>query len=104
MTAPTSRKLADALKAAGFAALATRAEADEFHEYFSPHGVPLMVLADELSAIIRTPSFSPRATQAAANIRARLIDGEFDASDEESDEWAGGEEGQETFRKLIEGE
>jgi hypothetical protein len=34
-------------------------------------------------------------------LRRRVIDGEFDASGEEGDEWAASPEGQETFRKLV---
>jgi hypothetical protein len=37
-------------------------------------------------------------------LRRRVINGDFDASKEESDEWAESPEGQDTFKKLIEGE
>jgi hypothetical protein len=45
-----------------------------------------------------------RARIAAYNIRQRVIDGEFDATSEEGDEWAQSPDGQETFRKLLEDE
>jgi hypothetical protein len=34
-------------------------------------------------------------------LRQRVIDGEFDASAEEGDEWAASPEGQEAFRRLM---
>jgi hypothetical protein len=102
MTAKTSQHLADVLRAAGFDDLAVRAEADEFHDFLSPHALPETMLAEILADYAATPI--PAQRIAAMNIRQRLIDGEFDASDEESDEWAASPEGQETFGKLVRGE
>jgi hypothetical protein len=34
-------------------------------------------------------------------LRQRVINGDFDASSEESEAWAESEEGQDTFRRLI---
>jgi hypothetical protein len=99
MTAKTSQRLADALRAAGFDELAVRAEHDEFHEYLSPHPAPEILLAEILYDYGQTPIARQRI--AAMNLRQRLIDGDFDASDEEADQWAESKEGQETFRKLI---
>jgi hypothetical protein len=40
-------------------------------------------------------------TPEALRLRIRVINGEFDASKEESDEWAASEEGQDTMKRLI---
>jgi hypothetical protein len=101
MTAKTSQKLADVLRAAGFEDIALRAESDEFHDYLSPHAFPEMLLAEILADYAVTPITSQHI--AALNIRQRLIDGEFDASKEESDAWAASPEGRETFSKLVRG-
>ena len=101
MTAATSQKLADSLRAAGFEVLARRAEADEFHDFLSPHALPEMLLAEELAAIMTDRTCTTREQSAAHHIRQRLIDGEFDASKEESDEWAESPEGQDAFQRLA---
>jgi len=102
MTAKTSQHLADALRAAHFDALAERAEADEFHDFLSPHDLPLTVLAQILARLSTDEHVDARGHEAANNLRLRLIDGEFDASDEEAEAWARSEEGQDTFKKLTE--
>lgn len=104
MTAKTSQKLADALAAAGLTALAIRAEADEFHDFLSKHALPELMLDAELVAILTDMTVPERLRVAAYNIRMRHHDGEFDASLEESDQWAESDEGQEAFRKLAKGE
>lgn len=103
MTAKTSQHLADVLRAAGFAALALRAEADEFHDYLSPHALPEMELDRELYEIAGNSEFSERARLAAHHIRMRLHGDEFDASNEESDEWAMSPEGQAAADALLRG-
>ena len=102
MTAGTSQKLADALRAAGFEALAVRAETDEFHDFLSPHDFPEMTLDNELVKLIKA-STDERQRIAALHIRMRMHDGEFDADLKESDDWAESEEGQAAFRMLREG-
>lgn len=101
MTAKTSQRLADILKAAGFIALATRAEQDEFHDFFSPAPNPAMLLDQELYQLAGDPKLSERARLAAHHIRMRHHDGEFDASNEESDEWAESPEGQAVMGELV---
>lgn len=100
MTAPTSQKLADVLRAAGFDGFAIRAEADEFHDFLSNHTLPQMVLADELAGIVRNPNLEERVRLAAHHIRDRLIAGEFDSSEEESAAWATSPDGQAAFKRL----
>ena len=97
MTAKTSQHLADTLRAAGFEDLARRAEADEFHDFLSDHALPETVLDQELAALAK------RGYPAAADIRHRHHNGEFDASTEESDQWAESPEGKAMFNELLGG-
>lgn len=101
MTAATSQRLADALRAAGILTLAERAEKDEFHDYLSPHATPTIILANELVGIINDTTHEQHTRTAAHNIRVRVINGEFDATEEESNEWAASAEGQATFDRLV---
>jgi|SRR5262245_54045446 len=103
MTEVTSQKLADALRSAGFEDIAVRAEADEFHDYKSPHALPNMTLESILRGIMHGAK-DEKTQMAAHNLRLRLIDGEFDASKEEGEAWAASPEGQAAFRALHEGE
>lgn len=102
MTARTSQKLADALRAAGFEQLAKRAELDEFHDYLSPHDLPEIMLDMELVAIIKG-TMSKKVKATAQAIRERLHQGDFDADKKESDDWAKSPDGQDTFKRLIDG-
>jgi len=99
MTAKTSQYLADALRGAGFEDLALRAEADEFHDFLADVPLPQMVLHDSLMDRVRTSTGSQQ--MAAVALINRLKEGEFDASEEEGDEWARSEEGQATFAELL---
>jgi hypothetical protein len=103
MTAKTSQKLADVLRDAGLENLARRAEADEFHDFLTPHIAPTIELNSELAVLIDHAATSGR-RKVLETIRTRLLDGEFDASVEESEEWAAGPEGQEIFSRLIRGD
>lgn len=95
MTAKTSQHLADTLRAAGFEALAVRAEADEFHDFLSPHAMPETMLDFELVDLIK------QGHAGAQTIRDMHHNGDFDASIEESDEWAQSEDGKATFNELL---
>lgn len=85
-------KLAAALHAAGLADMAARAEQGHYNEFFGPLDTPELTLAAELAQI---------GTEAARAVRARLIDGEFDAGTEESEEWARSPEGQDAMGRLV---
>lgn len=102
MTAKSSQHLADTLRAAGFEALAGRAERDEFHDFLSEVDFPEMALDAELVTLIESGDESQRT--AARHIRRRHHDGEFDASKQESDDWADSPDGREAFRLLAKGE
>jgi len=103
MTAKTSQKLADAARLAGFEELARRAEADEFHDFLSPHEMPSISLDRELTTLIKTAANETQRL-AATRLRIRHHEGEFDADLTESDDWAESEEGKAAFRKLMGGE
>lgn len=103
-TAATAQHLADMLRAASFEALAVRAEANEFHDFLSPHAAPQLMLDKELVKVITGFNIKPSEREAAHNIRQRLHDGEFDASKEESAEIAESPEGQNALRRLAKGE
>jgi hypothetical protein len=84
--------LAKALREAGLEEMAKRAEEAYYHDFLSPLDFPEMRLAADLAAI---------GTPAAMALRERHMNGEFDASKEESDEWAKSAEGQEVFGRLV---
>lgn len=83
--------LAEALDAQGFKQLAKRARKHEFHDFRSPHALPQHELVAELSEFQR---------QSAERLKMRVIEGEFDATKEESDEWAASPEGQAAMEAL----
>ena len=88
----TKDKLAQALTEAGLHEMAAKAAMGYYHDFLSPLDLPEMQLDADLHAA---------GTPEARALRRRHHNGEFDASVEESDEWAKSAEGQETFRKLI---
>jgi hypothetical protein len=80
-------------KAAVFFAMADKAAQGYYHDFLSPLDFPEMQLVNDLLRV---------GTPAALRLRIRVINGEFDASKEESDAWAASEEGQSELRRLIE--
>src|SRR5262245_5522046 len=74
--------------AARYEAFAKRAETGEFDDYGSMYDCPITQLNNELMAAGFT------------KFAARVRDGEFDATKEESDEWARSPEGQEAAKQL----
>src|SRR5262245_4703740 len=85
-------KLSAALREAGITGLAQEAERRDFNDFIGIYDLPAITLAELLRKI---------GTPAALAVRVRLIDGEFDASKEESDEWARSPEGQDAMRRLV---
>jgi len=88
----TKDKLAQALTEAGLHEMAKLAAQGYYHDFLSPLDLPEMQLLDDLAKA---------GTPEAMVLRMCAINGDFDASVEESDEWAKSAEGQETFRRLI---
>lgn len=86
----TVAKLVAALTAAGAPAdMVERARSGYYHDYLSPLPAPIiqLVIDSRLAGL--------------HGIATRAIDGEFDATKEESDEWAASPEGQAAFRALL---
>jgi hypothetical protein len=74
--------------AARYEAFAKRAETGEFDDYADTYDCPITQLYGELSAAGFT------------KFAARVANGEFDATNEESDEWARSPAGQEAIKQL----
>ena len=94
----TKDMLADALMAVGLMDMSLKARSGYYHDFLSPLELPEIQLVAELGAA------SAASPDKVADIRAlmtRVINGDFDASLEESDEWAASPEGQEAFRSLV---
>lgn len=72
-----------------------------YHDYLSPLTFPEMQLVSDLQTLAKHPTTGPEARRMLAVMINRVIDGDFDASKEESDAWAASPEGQDTFRQLA---
>jgi hypothetical protein len=83
--------LANELYAAGLLAMAVKAANGYYHDFLSPLDFPAVVLEEDLRKA---------GTPAAEALRMRHLNGEFDATKEESDEWAKSPEGQNAMRRL----
>lgn len=68
--------------------MSARAEAGYYHDFESPLAAPCMQLAHDLRVI------------GAEDVLARHMNGEFDATKEESDAWAASPEGQEAMASF----
>lgn len=84
--------LAQELRKAGLEAMADKAATGWYHDFLSPLDVPAIALADDLERANTPPALA---------LRIRHLDGEFDATTQESDEWMASEEGQEAIRMLA---
>lgn len=84
--------LARALLDADLPAMAAKATDGYYHDFLSPLDDPAMTLADDLAKA---------GTPAALALRRRHINGEFDATTEESEEWFSGPEGRSAMRRLM---
>ena len=93
----TKDKLAEALREVGLDAMADKAATGWYHDFLSPLDLPEMQLANDLAMAARDNE-SRRAEILA--LRGRVIDGDFDASTEET-AWAASPEGQDAMRHLF---
>jgi hypothetical protein len=91
-TMHTKDILANELRKAGLPDMAGKAATGYYHDFLSPLAMPCIQLAEDLAKA---------GTPEALALRARHLNGEFDATKEESDDWAAGPEGQETFSRLV---
>lgn len=94
----TKDQLATALRDIGLDAMADRAATGYYHDFLSPLALPEMALVTALGAA--ATRYPDKAVMIEA-LRKRVVNGDFDASTEESEAWAASEEGQETMRNLI---
>lgn len=84
--------LAGELEKAGLADMAARARQGYYHDFLSPLATPCIQLACDLAWA---------GTPAALSLRARHLNGEFDASDAECDAWARTEEARDLMLSLM---
>lgn len=88
----TKDLLAQELFKAGLTEMAEKAAEGYYHDFLSPLDNPCLQLVIDL-VVVGTPE--------AKVLLVRLENGEFDASLEESNEWANSPEGQECFNSLT---
>jgi hypothetical protein len=90
----TKDKLSAELHKAGLPDMAIKAAGGYYHDYLSPLETPCLQLEKDLRAV---------GTPEAETVRQRHLNGEFDASREESDAWAASPDGQAAFAQLVGG-
>ena len=93
----TKDMLAEALREIGLTQMADKAATGWYHDFLSPLDLPEMQLANDLAMAARDNE-SRRAE--ILKLRGRVIDGDFDASTEET-AWAASPEGQDAMRHLF---
>jgi hypothetical protein len=98
MTEHTKDKLAAALREAGLDAMADMAATGYYHDFLSPLDLPEMQLVGDLA---RAAIGHPAQADAILAVRERVKNGDFDASAEESEEWAASADGQDALRRLM---
>lgn len=101
----TKDKLAAALREAGLNDMADKAAEGYYHDFLSPLDFPEMQLEADLRAARDSAAImlGQGIAQPIEELRQRHLNGDFDASTEESDEWMASEDGQQTFDSLIKG-
>lgn len=102
MTARTSEMLAQVLEGVGLHGMATKARLDMYHDFLSDDAMCAITLERELREA-RDSCADPIMARLIEQVRQQHLNGDFDASKEESDEWARGPEGQAAFNALIRG-
>jgi len=90
-------RLAEELHKIGLDEMAAKAKQGWYHDFLSPLNAPELQLSMDLVEA------SMAGNKHATELRHRHHAGEFDATKEESDEWAESQEGKEMFRRLIDG-
>lgn len=90
----TKNILAGELTKIGLDDMAAKAATGYYHDFLSPLAMPCLQLAADLAEV---------GTPAALALRSRHMNGEFDATSEESDAWAKSPDGQAAFRSLRRG-
>src|SRR5215831_17326779 len=92
MIAPTSRKLADALRAIPGvpAAMIRRAEQGYYHDFLSPLDHPIIQLVTDLRALAGDPTIEVASRSALRAMTDQAMAGEYDAKQGEGHELLGG--------------
>jgi hypothetical protein len=88
----TKDKLAVALIEADLVEMAHKAATGWYHDFLSPLDLPTTQLIDDLAQA---------GTPKAMALRERVMEGDYDASPEEADEWARSPDGRDTFESLM---
>lgn len=101
MTARTSEMLAQVLEGVGLHGMAAKARLDMYHDYLSDDAMCAITLERELREA-RDSCADPIMARLIEAIRQQHLNGDFDASKEESDDWAKSDEGQAAFQALVE--
>lgn len=91
----TKDLLADELAKIGLTELSLKARTGYYDDFLSPLPTPLTQLVCDLEKA-NTPK--------ALGLRDRVIDGEFDATQKEAEDWGKSAEGQEAFESLAAGQ
>lgn len=93
----TKDQLAEALREINLTAMADKAAEGYYHDFLSELTFPELTLLDDLA---KAAAAHPEKCEAILKLRERVKNGDFDASEEESDDWADSEEGRETMSWL----
>lgn len=88
----TKDRLAAELEKIGLPGMAESARAGQYDDFLSEVATPELLLLSDLAKV---------GTADAMALRVRVMNGEFDATKEESDAWAASPEGQAAFNQLI---
>lgn len=96
----TKDKLADALAGLGLMEMADIARTGYYHDFLSPLELPALTLYKHLAAEALKTGDGVKANRI-RNLMYHVQQGEFDASPEESEEWAASAEGQAAMKSLT---
>ncbi|MEY9235455.1 hypothetical protein ABIF78_007778 [Bradyrhizobium japonicum] len=95
----TKDMLADELMKIGLMDMSLQARGGHYHDFLSPLATSELQLLHDLAEAAQN---RPDRHLEILALRQRCINGDFDATTEESDDWAASPEGQETFARLTE--
>jgi hypothetical protein len=80
-----------------------RANRGYYHDYLSPLALPELALVSELRELARSRTLSPRSKGMCQRLADKVINGEYDASSAEADEWAASPDGKAAMAELLRG-
>lgn len=88
----TKDRLAAELEKIGLPGMAESARAGQYDDFLSEVATPQLLLLSDLHKV---------GTADAMALRVRVMEGEFDATKEESDAWSKSEDGKAAFNQLF---